>query len=326
MMTWFRHALPDNRGRLLDRMLIWAAALFVVAIVAFAAYYYLDRRLQNDDAATVTAQHELAVYEQAVRDDPQDVSARGALAQLYFAAGRYDEAIEQFQAVLTLDETSIAALLGLGRAQLAADDPTAAAESFEKIITLTADAEMGSASVEAARYYAGSIALDQQRPADAIAHLKEAVAMEPGDADAWHMLGAAFLANGDLDEAIAALSRAVLFVPNFTEAYEKLASAYEAKGMAGETSYAQGMAAYSRGQHGEAIRELQAATEASPSFAPAYAGLGLTYEARSERDLAIGAYQRALQLDPADFTAQTGLARLSAPATPNAAEPTRTAP
>jgi tetratricopeptide (TPR) repeat protein len=86
------------------------------------------------------------------------------------------------------------------------------------------------------------------------------------------------------------------------------------------------MAAYSRGKHAEALRDLQAATEASPAFAPAYAGLGLTREARSERDLAIAAYQRALQLDAADFTAQTGLARLGTSATPNAAEPTRTAP
>ena len=326
MMTWFRHALPNNRERLLDRMLIWTAALLAVAIVAFAAYYYLDRTLQDDGPTTGNAEHEVAAYEQAVRDDPQDIAARGALAQLYLVDGRYTEAIEQYQAVLTQDETSIGALLGLGRAQLAAGDATAATGSFEKIITLTADAEMPGDSTEAAHYYAGSIALDQLRPADAIAHLKAAVAIEPSDADAWHMLGAAYLANGDLDESIAALSRAVLFVPNFTEAYDKLAAAYEGKGMAGESSYAQGMAAYSRGQHGDAIRELKAATEASPNFSPAYAGLGLTYEARGERELAIGAYERAVELDANDFTAQTGLARLGASAIPNAAEPTGAAP
>jgi tetratricopeptide (TPR) repeat protein len=326
MMTGFRHALPDNRGRLLDRLLIWTAALLVLAIAAFAAYYYLDRRLQNDGAATGTAQHDVAAYEQAVRDDPQDPVARFSLAQAYFAAERYDEAVEQYQAALSVDETNLAGLLGLGRAQLAAGDAAAATASFEKIITVTADAEIAGDYEEAAHYYSGSIALDQQRPADAIAHLKEAVAIEPGDADAWHILGAAYLANGDLDEAITALSRAVVFVPNFTEAYDKLAAAYEAKGMAGESRYARGMAANSRGQHDEALRELQAAIEASPTFAAAYAGLGLTYEARSERDLAIDAYQRALQLDPADFTAQNGLARLGGSATPNAAEPARTTP
>jgi tetratricopeptide (TPR) repeat protein len=325
MMTGFRHALADNRGRLLDRLLIWAAALLVFAIAAFAAYYYMDRRVQKDEAVTGTGQHELAVYEQAVRDDPQNATNRVGLAQLLFAAGRYDDAIEQFEAALSLDDDSIAALLGLGRAQLAAGDATAATESFAKIITLTAGAEMAGDYVEAAHYYSGSIALDQQRPADAVAHLKEAVTIEPSDADAWHILGAAYLENGDLDEAIAALSRAILFVPNFTEAYDKLATAYEAKGMAGESRYGRGMAAYSRGQHDEALRDLQAATEASPAFAAAYAGLGLNYEAQSERELAIGAYQRALQLDPADFTAQTGLARLSASATPNSPEP-RTTP
>jgi superkiller protein 3 len=325
-MTGFRHALVDNRGRLLDRLLIWAAALLVLAIAAFAAYYYLDRRLQKDGVASVTAQHDVATYEQAVRDKPQDPVARVSLAQLYFADKRYDDAIEQYQAALSLDETNLTGLLGLGRAQLAAGDAAGATASFEKIITLTAGAELAGDYVEAAHYYTGSIALDQQRPADAVTHLKEAVAIEPGDADAWQLLGAAYLANGDLDEAIDALTRAVVFVPNFAEAYDKLAAAYEAKGMAGESRYGRGMAAYSRGQQADALKDLQAATEASPTFAPAYAGLGLIREARSEHDLAIGAYQHALQLDPANFTAQTGLARLSASATPNAAEPTRTAP
>src|SRR3990170_3172272 len=182
MMTWFRHALPDHRGRLLDRLLIWAAALLVLAIAAFAAYYYLDRRLQNEEVATGTAQHEIAVYEQAVRDDPQDAASRAALAQLYFGDGRYDEAVEQYQAALAIDDKNIVALLGLGRAQLAAGDAAAAEDSFEQIITLTANAEATGDYVEAAHYYSGSIALDQQRPADAVAPLKEAVAIEPSDA------------------------------------------------------------------------------------------------------------------------------------------------
>src|SRR3990172_3050612 len=100
MMTGFRHSLAGNHGRLLDRLLIWAAALLVLAIAAFAAYYYTDRRLQKDDAASATAQHEVAVYEQAVRDDPQNPVARVSLAQAYYAGGRYDEAVEQYQAAL----------------------------------------------------------------------------------------------------------------------------------------------------------------------------------------------------------------------------------
>lgn len=326
MLAGFRHALVDNRERLLDRLLIWAAALLVIAVAAFGAYYYLDQRLQKDGAASVTAQHDVAAYEQAVRDKPQDPVARASLAELYFTDKRYDDAVEQYQAALSLDETNLAVLLGLGRAQLGAGDAAGATKSFNQIITLSAGADMPGDYVEGAHYYIGSISIDQKRPADAITNLKEAIAIEPADADAWQLLGAAYLANGDLDESIDALSRAVVFVPNYTEAYDELAAAYQAKGMAGESRYGRGMAAYSRGQQAEALKDLQAATEASPAFAPAYAGLGLTREARSERDLAIAAYQHALQLDPANFTAQTGLARLSASATPNAAEPTRTAP
>ncbi len=304
-------------GRFLDRLMLRLAALLVIAAVAFGGYYYWDHYLSRQGApGTGSTERQIAGYEQAVRANPDDATSRMALAQLYYANHRFADSVQQYQAVLTLDEQSTQARLGLGQALLATGDQAGAIGSFQKVIDQAKDADISGEMVETAHYYVGTIALDQQRPSDAITELLQAVAMEPTDSDAWYLLGAAYIDNGNPDQAIAALSQAVLFVPNYAEAYEKLAVAYEGKGLAAEGQYARGMLAYSKGQYSDALSKLQAAVTASPDLVVAHVGLGLTHESRSERDLAIASYQRVLQLEPNNFSAQAGLARLGAAPTP----------
>jgi tetratricopeptide (TPR) repeat protein len=321
MTTWFKLRMPEIGGRFLDRLMLRLAALLVIAAAAFAGYYYWDHYLNRQGTAgTGSTERQIAGYEQAVRTNPDDAAARLALAQLYFANHRFADSVQQYQAVLTLDDKSTVALVGLGQALAATGDQAGAIGSFQKVIDQAKDADISSNAVESAHYYLGSIALDQQRPSEAITELQGALAIERTDSDAWYLLGAAYIDNGNPDQAIAALSQAVLFVPNFADAYEKLAVAYEEKGLAAEGQYARGMLAYSKGQYSDALSKLQAAVTASPDFAVAHVGLGLTHEMRSERDLAIASYQRALQLEPNNFTAQSALARLGAASTPTSGQ------
>lgn len=317
MTTWFKQRVPDMSERFLNRLMLRLAALLVIAAVAFAGYYYWDHYLNRQGTAgTGLTERQIAGYEQAVRTNPDDAAARLALAQLYYANHRFADAVQQYQAVLTLDEQSTAALVGLGRALLATGDQAGAIGSFQKVIDQAKDADISTDLVESAHYYVGTIALDQQRPDEAITHLKQAVIIDRTDADAWYQLGAAYIEGGSLDEAIAALSRAVLFVPNFADAYEKLAVAYDRKGLVPESRYARGMLAYAQGQYSEAARQLEAALQASATSANVYLGLGLVRESQGERDLAVAAFQHALQLEPDNFNAQSGLARLRAAPTP----------
>jgi tetratricopeptide (TPR) repeat protein len=317
MTTWFKLRVPDINGRFLDRLMLRLAAFLVIAAVAFGGYYYWDHYLSRQGTAgTGSTERQIAGYEQAVRTNPDDAAARLGLAQLYFANHRFADSVQQYQAVLTLDDKNTVALDGLGQALSATGDQAGAIGSFQKVIDQAKDTDMSTNLVETAHYYLGKIALDQQRPSNAITELQGALAIDRTDSDAWYLLGAAYIDNGNPDQAIAALSQAVLFVPNFADAYEKLAVTYEGKGLAAEGQYARGMLAYSKGQYGDALSKLQAAVTASPDLAAAYVGLGLTHEMRSERDLAITAFQRAVQLEPDNFNAQSGLARLSAAPAP----------
>ncbi len=317
MTIWLRQRLSDGRGPFLDRLMLWSAILLVFAVASFAIYYYLDQQGRGDAGPGA---HDIARYEQAVRANPEDMGARMALADLYYVGERYSESAEQYQAVLVIDEESTLAMVGLGRALLAVGDEAGAISNFQEIIDLAKDTDMPGELVETAYYYLGSVSLDQQQLTEAIAHLKQALAIERADADAWHLLGAAYLESGDLDEAITALSQAVAFVPDFTEAYEKLALAYERKGLVAEGHYARGMLAFSHGQYSEAEDELEAALAASPALAEAHVGLGLVRESQGYPQLALSSYYNALQFDSNNFSARAGLARLGVPAPESATE------
>src|SRR3989304_3733140 len=95
-----------------------------------AAYYYTDQKGGGDSARPMD--HQIATFETAVREHPDDASARANLAALYFAEGRYDEAIEQYEVALEGDEENETYLVGLGRALLSAGGHRAAAEKFQK--------------------------------------------------------------------------------------------------------------------------------------------------------------------------------------------------
>ncbi len=310
MITRLKHRLPDANETLLNRLIIWSAALLVLAIAAFAAYYYLDQR-GSTPAGQETMQRQLSQYEQVVRDDPNNITNRLALADAYYSLQRYNDAVPQYEAALVINAQSTLAHLGLGRAKLGAGDAPAASASLQWIIDQSQTADIAGEVVQSAYYYLGSIALDQQKPDEAIERLTQATNIERSDSDAWYLLGTAYIQTSKLDEAVDALTKAVLFVPDFTEAYGKLAQVYDLKGARAEALYARGMMAYSLGQLQDAATQLQDAASASPTLADAYAGLGMVRETQGQRDAAMAAYQQALDLKPDHFNAKSGLARLS---------------
>jgi len=257
MLARLKQRLPAPRGAVLDRLLIYSIALLVIAVGAFALYYYFDRQ-DSGGGADLTGRR-IASAETAVREHPEDVSARVNLADLYFAETRFTESVEQYQVALQLDEENKEVLVGLGRALLASGDHKAAAEKFQKAIDLASEAALMSSVIETAYYYLGTISLTEKHPEEAVEHLKQALAIEPTDADALYLLGTAYTDAGDTDAAIASFAQAVRLVPNFTEAYEKLIVAYEGKGLEAEAQYARGMLAYSQDRYEAAVEDLEAA-------------------------------------------------------------------
>ena len=313
MIARIRHRLPNTAAQprgVLDRVILWSGILLVLAVVGFAAYYILDRQL-SDAVVQEGPRIELSQYEQVVRDEPNNITNRLALADAYYRLDRYDEAIAQYEAALVINDQSAIAHIGLGRAKLAVQDFAGAAASLQAVVDQSQEEDISGTLVQSAHYYLGKIALEQQQPEEAITQLKEATTIERSDSDAWYLMGTAYIQSGQLDEAIDALEQAVLFVPDFTEAYEQMVLVYDQQGARGKALYARGMVAYSTGDLDDAADQLLAAVGASPTLGKAYAGLGLVRELQGEKQAAAIAYQQALHLTPDDFTANSGLQRLS---------------
>ncbi len=315
MIARFKQRLPSAagpfRGALLDRAIIWSAILLIVSIAAFGTYYYFGQQGSTPPTDQEIMQRQLSQYEQLVRDDPNNINDRLALADTYYGLKRYSDSITQYEAALAINDQSTLGQVGLGQAKLAAGDLAGASESFQKVIDQSQNSDIAGQLVQSAHYYLGSIALNQQNPDEAIQQLTEATTIEKSDSDAWYLMSTAYLQIGKLDDAVNALTQAVLFVPNFTDAYQKLALVYDQKGATGEALYARGMVAYSQGQLDDAATQLQAAVNASPTLVAAYSGLGLVRESQGQPDAAMAAYQQALQLKPDDFNAVNGVARLN---------------
>ncbi len=118
--------------------------------------------------------------------------------------------------------------------------------------------------------------LRAERPADAIAPLREAALLEPSDAIIQHDLGLACLEVGRVPEAIAALQRAVANNPLYGDAYFRL-----------------GIALEKQGDIGKAIVAYDRATELLPSLTEAWFRAGALVYTLGHLEEAIGCFRRA---------------------------------
>ena len=202
----------------------------------------------------------MSAAEEAVRPNPNDLAARNHLAAAYVSAKRYDDGIAQFSQVL------VAATRRIGPRSSGADSRTwlpakydAAAADFQALIDGSKGGEFAATDpqLQQAYYELGVIALDQDRPADAIVPLEAALKIDGGDADALYSFGMALIGTGDPAKGVPALQQAVgssrpagaIHTPAWSKGY----TALERRAGA---SYATGMVAFCDGQLDEASTTL----------------------------------------------------------------------
>jgi len=310
--------MPAHQGSLhlstrAIQRITWITLVALIASVAlFAGYYIWDRYVHPDDRSP--AERNIESMEQVIRQDPQNVDARVAVAEQYLAAAQYTKALEQAQEVLSLYSDNAGALLIAGIAQTRLGNPDAALGHLGKFVALHQGRPMAKAdlALEAAYYFSGESHLQLNQPAKAIAVLEAALAISPTDADALYQLGLAYQANGQSELGLEQFQKAVRFVPDFAQAYHGMAASYSALGQSSGVTYAQGMELFSLRDYRNAQTHLESTVKALPDFAPAHLGLALTYEKRGQLELALAAIQRALELSPNEFAIQQAHGRIQA--------------
>jgi len=294
----------------LNRWIKRIALLFVVVLVAFVAFYAVD--CFRAPAPTI-AERDVAILEAALVKDPTDIASRGRLADVYVASARYDDAIVQYNEILKTGKEDRAAYMGRGRALELKGELDAAAADYNEVVKLSTGGEMANidSSLAAAYYGLGSIALQQDKPQDAVDVLLKALAIKRTDADTMTLLGSAYVKAGTPDKAIEPLRRAILFIPvGWAEPYQTLAAVYTAGGETELAEWAGAMAASQSGDTAGAVARLQALTDGKAAL-DAMIGLGILAETGGDTAAAADWYRKALEIDAESQSAQLGLSRVS---------------
>lgn len=300
----------------LNRLIKRLGLLLFIGIVAFAAFYAIDRFRMPQQSIADTA---LTKLEDAVRANPADIASRGKLADTYFAKGRYEDAITQYGAIIETGNDVELATYGRARAYSVLQRYDEALADFETVIGIASGGEMAAVDpiLEGSFYGEGEIYLKQDKAAEAVKVLEKALVINRSDADALMLIGKAYEATGDIDKAGKALRRVVEFVPiGWAEPYQAMADMYARAGEQELAAWAAAMVTFENGGADEAVAKLTELAD-GPAALDASIGLAVIAESRGQLDIARAWYQKALAIDPQNAAATLGMGRVGAgPASP----------
>jgi len=298
------------REQTLDRLIRVGLKAVVVGAALVAMVYFLDR----PGTARALVDRQIAAGETAVRQHPTNVGLRLQLAEVYRTANRQASALEQYSAVLKVEQNQTA-LLGRGEILSEQGELSGARKAFEQVLGKARTAEFSGVNpqLESADYGLAAVLLKQHHATAAMREAKKALKIEPADADAWYLLGTAAYGAGSYDQAVKALLKAVRFVPSgWCQPYEQLAKSYEAQRHKPQAEYAVAMVELCEKKPAAATQRLKSLTS-GPVAVDAMLGLGMAAEVQSQRTSANRWYRKALAVDPGNFNARGGLSRLGVP-------------
>lgn len=130
----------------------------------------------------------------------------------------------------------------------------------------------------------------QGRYEKAIEAFKQAIRLNPDDADVYHVLGLVYAGLGRWQEAMESYKQALRLNPDDAEAHNNL-----------------GMAYFNLGRHQEAIEAFRQVIRLQPDHANAHNNLGAAYNSLSRHQEAIEPLQQAIRLKPNHINAHYNL-------------------
>jgi tetratricopeptide (TPR) repeat protein len=308
---------PEQKSSWLMRL---GVLVLVVGVGAFGAIYYQD---QHVSAGPSMIDRQTQTAEAVVKKAPNDVNARLTLAADYQQAKRLDDALAQYNIILSAAKGNRFALLGRGSVQTAKGNLTAAAADYRQITAANAKGQFAGADpqLQEAYYHLGSIAVTQGKAKEAIFELQAAIGIDPQDSDSLYLMGLAQLQAGAPKLAIDAFTKAVAFVPTgWCEPYTQLALAYTKLANAPQATFNAGMADFCHSKPAEAKRQLMTLTK-GPQAVNAMLALAVIADTGSNHAEAIGWFRKVLVVDPKNVAAITALKQLGMGPTPSKTSP-----
>ena len=168
-------------------------ALWVVAALVLILGAYLGWSVWSHNRAVVTSTPASRAVEEIkdnLKKDPNNLVLRMSYAQALLVAGRENEAIEQYKAILKVKKEYTPALSGLGFIAMTDKDWKTGEKYFRKVTEILAGTENAgrSKTLETAYFYVGTALMEQRNYEDAIGYFKEALRIRRDASDTYYAL------------------------------------------------------------------------------------------------------------------------------------------
>ncbi len=318
---------------------IAVVAVIVLALAAYLGYsVWAQNTMLRDNSPSA---REIASLSAKLRANPNNFDVRMRLAQAFAVAGRDNESIEQYKAILKVNKNFVPALSGVGFELLKQKKWKEGEAYFRKIIDLTENdtASPGSSPLETAYFYLGTALMEQRKYEDAVGYFKAALRLRRDSADASYALAVCYRELGITEGYEEYLKYTLQFVPNMAEAnydYGILLMSRNDTATAAEHfrrsadsapgidkpqieldklgDPAERLAAAKKlkaTDPAKALVEARIASALDPESVEAMALVGTLYETTKQPAEAAETYRRLLVLDPGNVLATEGLKRVS---------------
>lgn len=262
-------------------------------------------------------------FERALQYKPDLLEARVSLGFAYQQVGRLDDAVAEYRKAIAAHPTKPEAYNNLCSALQQKGDARGALTACGEALRLAPN--------YAKAHFNMGLALGRIGDERAMAHLAEAVRLDPGQPDARTALAAAhndrglqLQRAGRFEEAIGDHREALRLRPDFAEAANNLGAALNQHGRLDEAAAAFAQAIkiapqyadarfnlanllVSQGHTGEAIPHYEAALSANPRDVAARVNLGVALQRAGRREAAIEQFREALRIDPGSAAAKENL-------------------
>lgn len=335
---------PAVKSSRLDNILNTILGLVATAVLVLAGYFaYSVYQVRLEEANATPALRLVTEIQAQVRANPNDVILRVRLGEALGAAGKYDQAAEQFKNALKIEPNHTGAYLDLGIVAMSQNDPSAAERYFLKVIELTEGADYAEVNNrrESALFNLGLIALQQSKYEDAVGYFKGALRIRKDASDTYLNLAKAYEGLEEDDAAMSQLEVALTFDPNYAQAHFMMGEIYLKQNDIVNASYhlqravelapdadpaleaytalgtpeehiAKGREALAAGDAETALTEALVATNLDPKSIDAQLYHAEVLVSRKAYKDAIDVYGKVLKLDPTNAKAKAEIARLKA--------------
>lgn len=211
--------VPDKMGRIL--LMIFAVLLVAAGVVGWIVF----SELRQGDVPQTMSGAEIAAIEKQMEAEPDNLVLYMRLAEVYFGAKEYDEAIAALEEIRSRETTGYMeaqALYGLARIAEAQDDGDTAEDYYLASIK---EQELESTRYDLGRFYVQSDQIDK-----GIEQWERYVELNATDGGAMRDLARVYEEEGDLERALELYEQAFVFIPDDTDvqaAIERLGAGSE---------------------------------------------------------------------------------------------------